>query len=149
MSEPETPEVQQEATAPRLRSRRRWLPYVLGVVIFVCGCIVGAGGTVLIVRQHLLHAVKHPEEAPPRITKALQRHLGLSDSQAQEVEQIIRKHQKRLQSIRAGAQPQVEEVLRDVKADVAEVLDDHQKEKWRAKLKRLRELWMPPAPAGE
>jgi len=149
MSEPETPEVQQEAAAPKLRPRRRWLPYVLGVVVFICGCIVGAGGTVLIIRQHLLHAVKHPEEAPPRITKAMRRHLGLSDSQAQEVEQIIRKHQKRLQSIRAEAQPQVVEVLRDVEAEVAEVLDDRQKEKWHTKLKRLRELWMPPAPAGD
>ena len=148
MSDQEAPAIQREPELPKARPRRRWVSLVLAAVIFLCGCVVGGGGTVLLLRKHLLHAVKHPEEAPARITRGLRRHLGLSDSQATEVEAVLRKHQGALQAIRADAQPQVETVLAEAEKDVAEVLDESQRERWHAKFKRMRDLWLPPRPPG-
>ena len=70
----------------------------------------------------------------------------MSDEQTQQVEAIVRKHQKALQAIRRDVHPRVMAELDRVEIDVGSVLDDAQRPKWHALFTKLCEKWIPPLP---
>ena len=131
---------------PRPRRPRRWLTVLLGVVIFVCGAVIGSAATLLIVRDRVLHMLRHPDEAPARITARLRRKLRLSDEQAEQVEAILARRQAALQEIRCKVQPTVERHLDAARDEIAAVLTPEQAETWHAHFTRLRDTWVPPLP---
>ena len=53
------------------------------LIIFLSGAIVGTGGALLAVRQHVLHKIHHPQEVPDTVAARLQRKFDLEDHQAQ------------------------------------------------------------------
>lgn len=125
--------------------RRRWPSLLLALLIFVAGAIIGAGGSLLIVRDRALHVLHHPEEAPARMAARLRWRLGLSDDQADQVKSILRRRQQTLLEIRREVRPRVMKELDQAEAEVALVLDDAQREKWRAMVASFRDTWIPPA----
>ncbi|MBN2476509.1 MAG: hypothetical protein JXB62_17980 [Pirellulales bacterium] len=132
------------AAPPR---RRAWVRLLLSLAIFVSGVVVGAGGTLIVVRNRVLHAVHHPEDMPAVIAARLRRTLSLRDDQAQQVEQILRQRQLALQEIRRRFQPQVETELDAVEAQISAVLDETQRVRWQKHFEHLRRTWMPAPPA--
>lgn len=129
------------------RGRRRWVSLVLSVVIFVSGVLIGAAGAAGVIRREMLQALRDPSAVPARITQRLKRRLSLTDVQADEIQGILEARQRAVQAIRATVQPAVMHELLLAKTEVADVLDDEQRERWEADFDRLRDLWVPPLPA--
>ena len=124
--------------------------FLAGTAIFVCGLLLGAAGALFFVRYRILHALRHPEEAPARITAHIRRKLELTPHQAEEVERVVLRRQRALQEIRREVQPRVEAELDRAEQEIAALLTPVQKAKWREWFKRVRTTWIPPLPpAGE
>ena len=137
-------DVSAPVTTPALRRRRRWwMTLILSLVIFGSGFVAGGAVALLAVREMVLHAVHHSEEAPARITAVLRRRLDLTDLQAERIEAILQERQAAFRAIRAGVQPRVTAELDLVEKQVAEVLDESQKEEWHERFASLRETWIP------
>jgi hypothetical protein len=127
-------------------ARGRWLRLLMLAVIFLSGLVAGVGVTLLAVRQGVLYGIHHPEEMPARVATRLRRPLNLSDQQAERIEAIIQQRQTHLQEIRRRFQPEVEAELEQVYAEIRELLDDQQRERWEQIYTHLRQTWIPPLP---
>lgn len=135
------------AVAPLPRRRRRWVTWLLAVLIFLVGVIAGSALTVRVIVRRVQYAIGHPEQAPEHLAAQLRRPLKLSDSQVRQVEQIFARHQASFQAIRRDISPRVESELEATRQDVADVLDDVQRAKWQAWYTKTRATWMPPLPS--
>jgi hypothetical protein len=139
----DSPPASPAAPPPR---RRWWLRLILVLVIFVSGVLVGTGGTVLVIRNRVLTVVRHPEQMPQRMVNRLRWPLGLSDEQAVELEQVFERRQESLQRLRRRFQPELEAELDQIEAEVADVLDEEQQQRWQEYFGHIRRTWMPPMP---
>ncbi len=137
-----------EDKLPIPKKRRRWLSVLLGILILVCGFVLGSGVTVVVVYRHVVHAIHHPEDAPRRISQRMQRRFGLTDDQTARVRKILAKRQKGRRSIYRNTWPKLDQELNRIESEVTEVLDDKQASKWRKRFKIMRNKWIP-APAGD
>jgi hypothetical protein len=140
------PESQSPHELPKASRRHRWLAIVLAVVIFLSGFVIGSGTAVVFIHNHLINAVRYPNQAADRIAERLRRSLDLTDSQAAQVKAIIHKRQTALQDIRRRVQPEVEAQLDLVEREVSDVLEPQQQKKWHEMLEHLRTTWLPPTP---
>ncbi|HTY23792.1 MAG TPA: hypothetical protein VMC85_11710 [Desulfomonilaceae bacterium] len=127
---------------PRKAGRGRSV--LLGLIILLCGILIGAGVTIVVLHKVVLHAIHHPEEMPRRVTERLRHKLGLSDEQAVKVRAILTERQKAFQELRRAARPKVEREIERLKEEIASVLDEKQARKWREQLEKLRRKWVPP-----
>ncbi len=125
---------------------RRWRRPLTGLLIFACGLLLGATGTLLFVRYRILHAMQHPEEAPARITAHLRRKFDLTRKQAKQVREIVVHRQQALQVIRREVQPRVMAELDRAEQEIAGVLTPAQKADWHQWFKQMRSTWIPPLP---
>jgi hypothetical protein len=129
------------------RPRRRWLRVILWLVIFGSGLFVGTGLTLMAVRRGMLEAIHHPEKMPANLANRLRRPLRLSDEQAEQVEQILSQRQVALEAIRVRYQPEIEQQLDRIEAEIADVLDEKQREAWYRMFDNKRRIWIPPLPS--
>jgi hypothetical protein len=125
--------------------KSRWRSFLLGILILIFGIAIGAGGTIVIAKRVILHAIHHPEEAPQRMTDRVSGKLGLSAEQTAKVKAIFTERQKAIQSLRRQIQPQVEDELQKAKEEVAAVLKPDQAKKWQERFDQLR-VWFPALP---
>ena len=126
--------------------RRRWVSILLALVIFGSGCIAGGAAALLIVRNRIREAVRHPELAPTMVANVLRRKLALDEEQTQAVEAILR---TRHEAFRRQMHPRATAELQRVEKEVAEVLTPAQQTKWEALLDEWRSNWVPPPPSAE
>ena len=126
--------------------RRRWTRLLLALLIFLSGVGVGVGGALIVVRHRVLHAIHHPDEMPALLAARLRHRLRLSTEQVQRVETIFTQRQHALQEVRRRAQPEVEAELERVEQQVAEVLDEQQRQAWHRQFQQLRDTWLPALP---
>lgn len=126
--------------------RRRWLTVALALVIFAAGFVCGIGLTVVVVVNRIQNAIHNPQVAATQIASAIDRRLGLNDSQREKVEAIVARRQQNLASIRRQVQPQVEAELNELRDEVSAVLDDSQREAWSQLFDRFRNRWLPKLP---
>lgn len=134
------------APLPRPKRRRRWVTVLLALVIFGAGFVGGGGTAVLVIVRRVQHTLRHPGEAPRRITRRLQRRLKLTDEQAEKVLAVVTRRQQALLAIRREVQPRVLTEIEGAYADVADLLDDAQRDRWRRIYDSLRSQWLPPLP---
>lgn len=128
---------------PPPRPRRRWLRWLLWLTVFGSGFVIGAGMTLIGVRQGMLEAIHHPETMPRKVAQRLRRPLQLSEDQVQRIEQIVRARQQSLQQIRIRVQPEVEAELDVIDREIAQVLNETQRVKWQKLFDQLRRTWLP------
>lgn len=129
-----------------LRPRRRWVRVIAAVLIFFGGMICGGGLTVIVAVRNIRHAIHHPEEVPPRITKYLTRRLDLSPEQATQVEALIVQTQSHLQAIRRRDQPEVALQLAALRQQIGDILTTDQRDKWDEIFDEAVDRWLPPPP---
>ena len=147
MSESKQVETVDDATAKdpgrkRHRVRRGCLWALLLLVVFVSGLVCGAGLALRAVRRY----VRKPEERVEHTTRWLDRRLKLTDDQAREVRQILRRQQQDLQQVAREVRPRVVNRLEKTAGQIGEVLDEEQKREWEEIVREFRKRWLPPEP---
>ena len=139
----------EERAVPRFRASRRWPSVLLCFVFFLCGMVIGGGGTLIVTKHVMLYRLHHPEKRVLQDAKLLQKKLGLTDEQTREVLAIFREKLKVFDSLRREIDPRVQEQLDNLKRDVAAVLDKGQAQKWNTWFEKTREMWTPPLPSAQ
>jgi len=122
---------------------------LLGLVILLCGMVIGSAATLVVARRAVVHAVLHPEEMPERAAERLGRRLDLSAKQQAQVETILRHRLLALAHIRERIRPHIDRELDELREEVAAVLDEEQARQWRDDFRRLRRLIQPQAAATD
>jgi len=122
----------------------RWPAILLGLSIFVCGMILGAGGALILEKKIILHSLRHPEEFPERMTEHMQEKLGLSDLQSSRILLILTERQGRLQDLQREVQPRFEAEFEAVQKEISAVLDPEQARRYNTWFDQVRKTWTPP-----
>lgn len=129
--------------------RRLWLKVLLMLAIFFSGAVVGGGLTVVYIVKRVKHAIAHPQDAPEKLAGRLKAKLDLSDEQTTKVQVIIAERQAALRNIRRQAQPQIDEQIALLRAQVKQVLNETQAKQWDALLDDLIKNWLPRLPESQ
>lgn len=122
--------------------RRRWWGVVVLLVVFVGGLGAGVVVTLGMICYQFEHRLKHPQDIPARVTHRLQRKLGLTDQQAQQVQDILTKRQASLMAIRREIQPQVDAEMDLAQSEIEAVLSEEQAKRCRSIFHKMRRRWM-------
>jgi len=122
----------------RVPRPRRWMSVFMGVLLLICGAVIGGSITGVYLFQRFLDVVHHPEEVPARLVSRMAWQYGLSDDQTRKIEAIMTEGQRRLVAIRDRAYPEVATVLDETKAQVMQVLDEKQQERFNRKFDQIR-----------
>jgi len=124
--------------------RRRYLHWLLPTLTFLCGCLVGAGLTVTLFQDRMFWMMRHPGPHPERVIQELKTDLDLSPEQLPAVEKIVREHDARMRQLH----PLFEQNNHRFEDEISAVLNDGQRVKWQARIKRMHSLFPPPPPEG-
>jgi hypothetical protein len=120
---------------------------LLGVVIFLCGVVTGAGGAVYLTARAIRNSMSHPEGAPQHVSARLASRFHLTPDQTGKIEAIVRKHTEAILKIREESYPRFAEQVEQMKEEVASLLDERQAAEWRAEIERdMRFVPQPHAP---
>src|SRR5262249_1597433 len=129
-----------DATLPAAPARRSgWLTFVLWLLIFGGGAVVGAGATALFVGSRVREALLHPEAAPHRIAERLRRRLDLTDEQAGRIEQRITELHGKILQARADFVERVDPVLDQIEEAIAAELPAEKVAEFREKFDDVRD----------
>jgi len=123
--------------------RKRWLSVVMGVSLLLCGAVLGSSATIYILFDRLMITIHEPERVPHRIVGRMRWSLGLSDSQAEQVEAIYMDLQRDLVAIRDKALPDIEREVHEAREAVTRVLTPEQAEEYNRKFDRLLKAVLP------
>ena len=147
MNSPETnsPEESVARDACR-RALPRWAQLTILLVVFASGVVVGAMTTSKIIHARLDGYRQRAAVFPRDIVPRLQMQMQLSDSQTKQIYEILeRRHPRMVASRRSGAQAMLNE-FDAMEQEIAGVLDDRQKDRWRTIADFVRRNFLPPAP---
>jgi hypothetical protein len=128
------PTIQADSTKPTVRARdqRSFMRFLLPTLIFVCGALVGVGATVTVIEYRMFPPFGPP--SPQRIVADLKSELALDADQSRQVEAIVRTHDAELRRIFGATQAD----RKRFEAEVAAVLNESQKEKWRQRCEQMQ-----------
>lgn len=139
--------VNPSSALPRPAGRRRTV--LIGLAIFVCGCLAGAGVTVLAARRIVHHALAPSEEISGRLSGRMARRLDLSAEQERQVRSILSRRRERMMALRGEFRPRMEAELAGVREEVGGMLDERQERAWSAWFDRRCRFWLPGWRPGE
>jgi hypothetical protein len=149
---PEEEKKEGQLAIPPVRTPPTWRWILLGIVIFVCGVAVGAGGTVIIgrnaLRTRMFNVARNPERAPHLIAGRIRRELRLSPEQTEQVETIVAQRLQAIRELREQNRPLIAEQLNRLKEEVGKVLNENQEREWRRRFEEISPLLFPPHPPG-
>jgi Spy/CpxP family protein refolding chaperone len=128
----------QELPAPSKKGRLKAV--ALGIVILLCGALLGSGITLVAVKR-MMNVIHTPGEVAKRITERMQRKLDLSPEQHRRVLAILRAREKSLRTLLGRIQPQIEKELWKTREEVAAVLNPEQAQKWLNRFDVIHERW--------
>lgn len=129
---------------PRLPARRRrWISLVMGVLLLVCGGIIGSSITIAILFDRLMMTIHEPEKIPPRIVSRMRWVYGLDDEQAERIEVIYTELQRELVRIRDQSLPEIEAAMETARVEVTKVLTPEQADDFAERFDNFRERLVP------
>jgi TPP-dependent 2-oxoacid decarboxylase len=120
--------------------------YVYFVLTFVLGIIVGAAG-VYCYGWYTGHW--HRRFSRHRVVEYLRRELDLSQTQTQQLQQILQEMNKKESELHDKVEPQFQEIREEARNETRKILNAQQLEKFNAMVKRWdarREKHGPPPP---
>jgi Spy/CpxP family protein refolding chaperone len=133
-----------DSALPRPR-RRRLRTVLLGIVILVCGVVIGGALTLHFRWPRLMLARQPWERIPEHIAERMRGELDLAVEQQREIERILAKHHGAMESIRVEVQPRVEAQIDSMRREIDAVLTPEQAARWSEHFERMRRH----APRGE
>jgi hypothetical protein len=130
-------------TLPRPRSRT-WPVVLLGLVILICGNVIGAGTAVLWLKQYLPPRPPPDRVAPDRIAADLRDRYNLSEEQARKVREIMQRSIEELDAIHRDTQEKAEAEREKLRGEMKTVLTPEQYAQWLAQFEALGARRGPP-----
>ena len=125
-----------ETSTPSGSNTRR-MAILLVAVAFAAGALIGfAGGRV----YSMFHGPKprhRPDFVSGRILEHLDDALDLTPQQHEQVEQIMKRHHKRMMEISEGVRPQIHQEIEAANREVEAVLTPQQREKFQKMRMRM------------
>lgn len=121
---------------------RRGRTVLLGLVIFLCGCVCGASVMTLLAARRLDNFRRHGLNTEQAFSR-LRRTLDLNEAQSAEVRGILKRGIGDLREVRRKVSPEVDDTLSRIRAEVAGVLDERQRPLWETRFDTMRERWFP------
>lgn len=119
---------------PGLSRRNRPLLSVgMGIVIFLCGIVIGAAA--MNIRHERQRRLPLRDRIPALIADQLQRDLTLSRAQHDQIAGIVKNHQEEMRKLRAELFPHYRPLLEEFVIDVSKVLTPQQQSAWKVKLR--------------
>ena len=116
--------------------------FLLPGLIFVCGALVGVGATVTVIEYRMFPPFGPP--SPQRIVAGLKSELALDPDQSRQVEVIVQSHDAELRRIFGTAQAD----RKRFEGEIAAVLNESQKEKWRQRCEQMQRRFPHPPDAA-
>ena len=137
----QTPAADDERESPiRGPTRRpRWRGVVLGLVILLCGIVIGAGAAAIIMPRQLSRDFAFSRQRAQAMMVRTTEDLGLSPEQSRQVERIIAKRLRAVDGIRADNRARVQEQIELMKGEVMAVLDQRQAQLWASRLAKYQQ----------
>ncbi len=127
--------------------RRRHI--LLAIVIFVCGILIGIGLT-----SHFLWS-RYAERQPSfpgmsgRMVHHMVEELKLNEDQAQAIEEIFQRWEVEIRLIRNDSHDRFETIIKQIEAELAEVLTEEQMTRWTGRTEKMKERWSKRGRHGE
>lgn len=118
-----------------------WRTVILGVVILVCGMVIGGGFTTYVLWKRVESTILHPRLVPERIVEHMEASLELSDEQVEQIREIFARRHERFDQLREEVEPLVHAELDSIHAEVARVLTPEQLEQWNSRFDRMHRRW--------
>ena len=144
LDQPTTPVPARTAADPK-RTRRS--AGVLGLVIFLCGVLVGAGASVIAFDLMMTYRFRHPERAYLQIVTELEDSLHLTPEQVTAVTAVFKSRNSALQDMFVKeVRPRLDAQFDGLRDDVATILTPDQAEQWKAEFEKVRHKFRPPPP---
>lgn len=137
MSEMKETGVNPPSRAPK---KRRWKFALLGLVILLCGMIIGAGITFHAGNVMMFHALSPDGETADRITKRIARKLDLTEEQRSRVSKIVAQRVSAYKGVLIEAYPRIKEQVELLHDEVAPLLTEDQKVKWEKHYKGMQRV---------
>jgi len=110
----------------------RFVAIAAALSLLVCGIVIGALGTfVVLQRPHPLDGVRPPPQQPqppqpPPFTREMEERLNLTEDQRQKIQAILRDSREESEGIRRELRPRLEKNLKATQDRIGEVLTPEQ-----------------------
>lgn len=136
-----------EAGAELIVPRRRWLRLsvhlFLVFLIFISGMITG--GAVVLHRMHhrMGNVERDRDEIVRRIHHRISRKYHLDEEQSARAKEIIGIHIDEVITLRKEIRPRLKEQFVKFENEIAELMDEKQREKWRREIRHFGKMMFP------
>lgn len=120
---------------------KRFTPWLLLILVFLAGVVVGIVGTRAVVRHMIREAIEHPNRVRDAIERDLTRQLDLTADQEAKLHQILLHAHKQIRGLREKFQPQLGAILGDAEQQINSILSPDQRERFRRLRQEHRALW--------
>jgi hypothetical protein len=118
-----------------------WRMLILGVVILMCGMVIGGGLTTYVLWKRVESTITHPRLMPERIVEHMESSLNLTPEQAEQVREIFARRHERFDKMRVEMEPLVQAELDSIREEVSRVLTPEQLEEWNRRFDRMHRRW--------
>jgi hypothetical protein len=132
------------------RGPRTWILVLLGMVIVASGVVIGAGTTVLLLKDRLAPLPTPGERTAARIADELRGRFDLTEEQARQVREIMARRMDAIEKIHRDAREKMAAEHGKLREEMKAVLSPDQFERWSAQFEALRPplFGPPPGPPG-
>ncbi len=136
--------------APARRGTGRWIVNILlGLLIFACGAVTGAGVVARITWNRVAASLQHPDQLPANAAQRLSRVLKLDEKQTAEVKSILDRRFQTISALRREIAPRVDAELQSVHDEISAVLRPDQAKRWDRLFDTLRPRILSPGAKGK
>jgi hypothetical protein len=118
-----------------------WRMVALGVVILMCGMVIGGGLTTYVLWKQVETTIMHPRLMPERIVEHMESSLDLTPEQAEQIQEIFARRHERFDRLRVEMEPLVQAEIDSIREEVARVLTPEQLEEWNRRFDRMHKRW--------
>ena len=120
--------------------KSRWKLGLLGLVILLCGMVIGAGITFQAGHVMMFRAISRSGDMAERVTKHIDRDLDLTDGQRAQVAKIVAHRISTSKNILIDAYVRIEEEFELLHDEVAPILTEEQKFKWEKHYNKIQKV---------
>ena len=119
------------------RGRQIGLQIIVGMIILICGIIIGSGAAVLRLKDEMVMR-PGPRPQPREVGKDMEARYDLTPEQTKQVEAAFGKRQETLRTMFEEFRRKSEAEFQNLSAEIKKILTPEQYERWEQDFKRRR-----------